>query len=849
MPDPKQSTPKKAEYVPGRDTSRLVICYVVDYFPHTGTYLVSTPMGNIIPVIDASKFSLTPSGARPIGGYTIKSPVLVAFTDSQNGYIIGAVSQQSGSAKGLLPDSLCSCGRSGFHEESCMFSPYADPVNSLGCYSSGRPQDAFGSDHGFINELGVAVFIGKLIAALKASDAAKIEAFFGDDLLRLTGYNYELHTSCSEQRSFDDEGEFHDIYRSTPFPWEAMGMGTNSSAVREVSNALLKSGREEAPKEPKEKDQMMIPRHFRARGYMGDVEREFVMIPPEGLAPETYTNKSVYTGVLDISKNINGAYGVRSAKEITFEKYNAITIPKELIQPDDPLGDRADNYASAGQGGGGEKPDLKEFVWGSETSAGIKAAQISDYHAYLFDKYSMEQFRLHNKDWHLPEETDITKTSSTSIYDKPLRIGHTFLAEMPTATDVKVDDRPGHSVKYYSSRSLIKQLDDGSIVIQDGYGSQIMMSGGSIFFSCVGDIWMQPGRNFITWAPHDAVTRAGNSVDISAAKKDVRIKAENNLHVVAGNSGSGAILLESRGEGQTTADSFKDNIGEAVVSNGILLKSAKAPIQVMGQAGITVTAGQDEASLITIDAGNKGQLLMRGQIIDTHATQAIVSLAKDPETDTEQASTMIITPNGTGLSSRVQVLGDVVVLPPTDPNNGSGSVTAAGNVQSGGSNVGDIDDLKTQLEEAAQLAEPNFATVADQIDAMETTLIDDESVSPCNDKYQAELGFSFRDTEDDLKLGEDFVLHEACWQRMLRVLGQNTTTWDEPPVKAHNNTVDTYPHPGKKGWKEQEAYATVDSVNVQDDTGRAKERESLTADGAKETKATLDSGYVINVQE
>lgn len=833
--------------VAGSKESRIVICSIVDYFPHAGCYLVQTPRGSVVPVTDASRFGCTPSGARPIGGYAIKTSVLVAFVNQMIGFIIGAVPQQSGAGSNLLPDSLTSRGRSGFHEEQCMFSPYADETQALGCYSIGRPQDAFGGDWGGINELGVAIYLGKLVAALKASDAAKIEAYFGDDLVKITGYNFELNTSCSEQRIFNDEGELHDIYRSTPFPWEAMGMGSKALATKDVEDSGLKKGAEDAPKEPKQQSQMIIPRHFRARGYMGDVEREYVILPPEGLAPETYENKSVYTGLLDICKNINGAYSIRSAKEITFEKYNAIAVPKEIAQPDDPLGDTSDDYASAGQGSGGDKPELKEFTWGSEENTGIRASQIFDYHAYLYNKYSVEQFRLHKKDWHLPEEDEVTKLGTTSIYDKGLRIGHQFLADLPTATDVKIDDRQSHSVKYYQSRSMFKQMDDGSIIIQDGYGSQIFMSGGSIFLSCVGDIWMQPGRNFITWAPHDAVVRSGNSVDISAAKKDVRIKAENNCQILAGNSGSGHVLIESKGVGQTNAESFKENIGEAVVGQGIIVKSPNAPIQMFGQAGVTISAGQDQSSVVAIDAGESGTLLLRGQEVITKATQSAITNASNPD-DPTQSSSIIVTPTNAGMNTSLLVAGNIIAVPPTDSTKGSGSITAGGNVQSGGANVGNIDDLKKQLEEVAEQVEPNFDAVNERIEIFEETLVDDTDTSPGNDDYQAEIGFSFRDTEKDLKLDDTFVLPEACWQRMLRVLGQNTETWDEPPVKAHDNTFDTYPHPGKEGWKDKKAYATVDSVNVDDQTGRSKARESLTEEGAEETKVTLDSGYVINTQ-
>ena len=59
---------------------------------------------------------------------------------------------------------------------------------------------------------------------------------------------------------------------------------------------------------------------------------------------------------------------------------------------------------------------------------------------------------------------------------------------------------------------------------------------------------LMSGSRVVTLAK-EAIIRAKGSVDISSNENDVRIKAEKNMQLLAGNSGSGGMLLESKGQG------------------------------------------------------------------------------------------------------------------------------------------------------------------------------------------------------------------------------------------------------------------------------------------------------------
>ena len=839
----------------------FAICLVEDAFAHAGSYVIRMPAGPLVPATDLSHAACLPLGSRPITVYPPKSRVLVMFMPTlEHAIILGAVTRQLSDARLILPDSLVMRSRVGICEDPMHHSVFNDPKSSLGNHSAGRPADCLPGDWGYVNDLGLAVFLGKLMASIRASDLAKVEAFWGDDLLRLVGYNMQVYTAGAEEYRVNDEGEYNEVYRASPFPWEALGKGGGPANAAAVRGGKLEPGQEDANHEPQEDDQQIIARHVRFRGYLGDIEREIIAVPPIGLSTERFSESTKYNGVLEIIKNSGGAYAVRSAKEITFEKYCLIPVPKEKKSPDDPTGANSKNYKAAGQLGSGEDHELPEFVWGDETDPGIRAAQLPDYHAWFFNRYSMPGLRAHAKlgddgDWYTPDEGELTDISTTVLYDKSLNLGHKFRAELPSYGELVVDARGGHSTRYYRSRSLIKQLDDGSVLFEGGYGEQILLSGGNIELTCPGDVWLRPGRNAVIWSPHDAIIRAGNSVDITASKKDVRIKADANLHMLAGNSGVGGMLFECRAEGPAMASDY-DEIGEQVRGHGIAFKAEKSSFHVFAK-DLYIGRTQDSAGDLVIDGGDTGTLYLRGRdlfartlgmLAMVHASESL----PDKQMFALNASAVVV-------STPMQIGGTVEIAPVE--SGGTADLIVSGNVLayrgvaagSGAPFIAPLDSNVKKLiapENLGKLIRDQVDTLGELLDVKEELIAEDEDTSPANSDFQSRIGFSCRDTETDLKLEADsFVIYEARWQQMLRTKG-TAKEWDEPEVEAPTGDI-TRPHPGQAAWEDWDAYGEVDNdVNFQSgNAAKAKNREEMSEDGNKPRKRNLKSSYLITVQD
>lgn len=847
--------------------AQLAICTVEDSLAGTGTYRIRLPAGPLVSAGDCTHSTAIPLGARPIIQYPPKSRVLaVYFPDLDQALIIGACPKGMSDPRLVLPDSIVLRSCVGINQDPMHYSSFVNPDTSMPNQSGGRAADTLPGDWGMISDLGLAVFIGRMMAALRASDGAKIEMFWGDDLTRITGYNMEIHTAGSEETKKNDEGEFNEVLRISPYPWEALGMRAISDATTNADGKLAPNS-ENAKFEPIAQDQLIIARYLRFRGYLGDLMRTFTVLPKiGGSGPETYSAQTVNPGLSEEVQAIDGSLIKRSAKQILFEKYIVIPTPKEMISPEDPTGDNLTNYKPSDQLGEGEAYELPEFVWGSEIDANIRGAQLFDYQAWLFSRYTNGGLVAHKKDWYYPDESDIPAPLNSTVYTGDLQIGHKFLCDLPEYGELIIDNRPGHSVRYYKSRSAFHMTDDGSVLIEDAYGSQVQMKGGSIFFSCVGDIWCQPGRSFLAYAPYDAVLRAGNSADISAAKHDVRLKAERNIQILGGNSKTvGGVLIESRAMGPETAADF-DQIGQEVQGHGITFKAIDSSINAFGKQ-IYIGRGQKSSGQVVIDGGDSGRVYMRGQqwlakfsslITFTQSTEnnpdtkvfALNGNAAVLSVPLQLGGSLVMAPTGNATQANLIVGGSAVIHEALAV--GRGVVTNGGFAAVRGSPfVGEQKnpvDLGDSPEELGARIETQVVGISEIIEKEEEIVVDDENTSPGNDDFQRRVGVSMRDTVKDLKLQEtNFILFESRWQQMLAAKGGGTT-WDEPIVEAPTGQP-TRPHPGFVGWTEWQAYAKIQLKNFSIQQGRAIARDSMTEEGATPTRQSLEAGYLINVQE
>ena len=555
-----------------------------DVYDHANAYSVRLPVGGTRLATKAGQVSFTPLGARELTYLQIGDSVVCYVPEGlPYCYILSAVPSQVFDARFVVPDSLVMRSVVGLIEDIMHLLGFQDEQNALGNFSGGRPADTLQGDWGYINELGAAIWLGKLMTSMRASDIAKIEMFWGDDLVRLFSWNFQHYTAGSERFGFDDEGEFVDVEFWTPFQHEALGSYEPNVEVFEDNDGDaggLKQGGEKSKFEGKEDRQSIVFRGVSLRGYVGDAARRMIaMLPTDASGISKPDDGKLYRGVFEEHIGLDGGYHLRSAREIIFEKTVMIPVPRQERDPDDPKGD-----TKLGDDANYDMIPLQEkkpYEWGKDDKPDIRYMDTWDYQAYLFGKYGLQVVDAHKEDWKAPEEADLDIDSSVANKIDPdlfSKLEHTFSKDLPKYGQVEIDQRIGHTTRYYQSRSGFYMLDDGSVIIEDGYGSQIVMSGGNIHQTCQGDIFNRPGRSFITWAPRDFIGRAGWCAELSASKKDVRIKAEKNLHLLANDSSSGSILIESKATARSKKSGWSGKAGEDISDGGVIVKAEKASI-------------------------------------------------------------------------------------------------------------------------------------------------------------------------------------------------------------------------------------------------------------------------------
>jgi hypothetical protein len=592
---------------------------VLDSWAHVGVMKISIPGSVPIPGLSVSSQGRYIIGARDMGVFSPGTQVF-CYREPEWRYalVLGSVpwlttnAKRNGIPDWVVPGAMAGLAEDRVHSEVFdLFGKASGLVNAAG----GRPCDNIPGDFGALNELGVGYVVGKLCAQIRASHFCGVQAHFLDNLLRILGYNYELFTSGEERRALNDEGEYTDVRKVTMYPWESTGVIATTDGIPPTwtidGDPEWRKGNNQAAREPAYDDQMGFFRMLEMDGYLGDLQRKWVSGPPaETVDFERLSNNTVYRGLFEQGIGIDGRFTMRSAKGIIFEKTCAIPIPKQTHVPEDPEGDTAENYKTASLWGDGDDHNKDELELTDEVP-GMRSSLAYEMHAHLFHLQNVVPLYYHKKDWFLPEEEDaIASMGMTQSIHTDTTGATQFWMDLPDVKEIQIDHRL--VAKYYQSRAVFAINDDGSILLEDGYGSQIRMEGGHIFLSARNDVFVQPGRNLVAWAPRDAVIRAGNSVDITAAKTDVRIKAQNNLHMVSVDRG---VLIESQ---STASQSDWDKVGEDIVSYGVVLKASDSYVASYAKETYIRAGLEDTASgRIHIDSGKaEGELTLQGSQID-----------------------------------------------------------------------------------------------------------------------------------------------------------------------------------------------------------------------------------------
>lgn len=786
---------------------------IVDLCPSMNAYRVQVEHGTIYTcTLGSLGGSHTPTGVRQITTLALWTPVYFIFhPQNHHGTIVCIDPQFNTDPRQHRKDWINHASRSGLYIEPAHEAMISRVILRGGMpdFSAERPVDSTQGEWGYMSETGLGVYLDPFLAFLRVDEETGLHLYYHDQLARLAGHNMQIRTSLHEDEYWDDQVEGSKVRGLTPYTWEANGAFEYGTTVHKEKDPKhnLTNVPEYALIEPIYDDQQPFYRMLDFEGYLGQSHKDMTCLPPQcdSTAVNRYKPKTIFPGVSNIQTALTGAHGIESAKRIYITKRLLIPTPKLIQRPESELGDKPKVYKHAGLLGQGEDHKIKDEL-DLGTSLGppelVRASAILDLGAFTFNWESIHPFHYHHLDWYVPEECDICPFFTNMALIDFCHLQDNQFLDAPDPIEAKVDHRYPRA-KYYPNESFQVFLEDGGIVIGDGFGAEIKMTGGSIFMSAPGDIFMQPGKNFNVWAGWDAILKAYNSADITANRKDVRLKAEHNVQVLGGNDGCGGVLIESRGI--CAAYDFTE-CGEDAAFTGVIIKAQDSPVivtatDVLVEATPHATHGMGE---IILDAYDR--IKQFGTVLETFATKSIENFFVSGGTRASDAPDVDCANeywcSGALISSPLMLDGQLIA---TDGITCHGWITTiGGHFSSDEAHV--YNNFVTDLgEEGDIISQQAISSVTDREDYLVDTLGPAERTNDYDDllRFGAENAtYSLRTTGQYRT--SDFLIFENRWQQLARLGEGDPTYWIENTVDCNGSPL--LPHPGIEMWKDEEAF-------------------------------------------
>lgn len=463
---------------------------------------------------------------------------------------------------------------------------------SMRRYMNNRPTDMLPGEFGTMNQHHCG-FTGSLFSATMHGGGAHIRMFALENKIRIVAENIAKYTFTGNENSWHNRRYLSNERLVCMYQEERLGVFAKKVPAYESYDPDRYHNEGYFTKNL-EKKQTARPRILEQEGYYAGLYARYCMRPDlepqDGAQARRFGDKAKDFGVSRESIDPSGQYRLAATGMISSERIGRIPVPVRIEHPWKK--EASEPTASS----------LTPFKH-DEQNPYYRQLELADRVAYDL-KNSYARVDEGKDEFYVPEETDLEDQISDK-YDPTFTKSET----------VKL-------AKYDRRRSGIYQGEDGSVIIRDAWGSEIVMIGGNIQLSCAGNIEVLPGKSSLTIAGDDIVQKAQNSVDIEASEHDVRMSAYRNVQVVGGadEEHGGGILLEAKGTAGPYDSEAKDG-GESIGTRGIVLKSKDG--SVVTEAKNTVIRSYDNISIVGGEEEPDGTILISARDILTYGTNII----------------------------------------------------------------------------------------------------------------------------------------------------------------------------------------------------------------------------------
>jgi len=680
-------------------------------------------------------------------------------------------------------------------------------ANTMRDISYGMPNDVFAGDFVKYGPLFTFFSVCATKTTIGASPMAMVEAFAFHDKVRITARSFEERgTSVESGREPDANAMYY--YKRLAFR-EREGFG----AVGSVAPFMYDDA---GDIEQADEAQLGVFRHTGIIGEMGDGEIDALLAPVEEDEIHTTDGKPP-VGKVSVRKTYDGRHETRAVGGIDHVKSLFIPVPEQTKPLDADASDETspekpyDEENRSDLGDGGFAPfaatlEADEFDQDTEKFRNMRIPKRSEYFRVMSRDGLKEQY---------PELDVDTAPREMEALDK----GDPFYDEPPHVDDI--DPVTELTRRLYALESIIRQQPDGSIIISDGHGSEILMHRGRISISPAADLELRPGRDCIELVPRRKVINAGEELQLVSNEGKIRIKAETDIDVLAGNGGTGRVLVENRAVAGVEED-----------PGGVVIRSA-ADFRMLGAnvyLGIIppkTDAASTSMSGLSRDVGGSVIIDSRGGSIGLHGNRMYgrfdsgVSLSSGNALMSAASGIFTVIANATQFATGPFTIGRLeegsvsqVVLDEHGVSEETiesaafsylkiaGSIAADGAVLSGilaaasvsasSGAFGNASLSSGMYSEGLEPPEVNVEPFSAEYLGIMSEAYGDSVPDDLTDEKILEPWFEYDKPEDVDQT--KFLMYEMRWQAMLGA-GGASIMWDPKAVKSSDDE-DTYAYPG-----------------------------------------------------
>jgi hypothetical protein len=849
-----------------QDIMTGVVLFAMPYMHH---YKVQLDNGPVVAAIGLSSGPLMPFGATATDIFSPGSNILLLWpSNSQYPFIVGGAPYLCGDDKKNLAAVLQMggnaevVGQRGYRELPSQL-VMDGQIQNYGC---GRPLDSSSFEHSISTETGTSFLLDPYQIALSVNEGCGLFLNWFGNYAKLRGFSLDIESYSEHVHQRADEGENFSFRGGIVYPWEAAGQseyGKEFTETRSPKDYQLDPevpyGSIDLPGEP-DNDLVPIYRYMEYGGYHGQGHLRMVSLPSAPFNgrhrnPAHDGSSGPDYGLFQESIALDGSYTVRSAKSLLFSKYCLIPSPRRSYDTEDTDGGSSARMQSNSRGAwdpavGGKKKLMKNYAFSGvkpdctgidnpDTDCPAKHAvtgdleiekdSVPDSEHNLLKVVGVLDLLSYNYNWRIAhpfwyhhdysgmQESDLVEAEDAKLDRATIKLQFDMLADrsymaQPEASKLEIDHRYG-DVDYFRTISYINMLDDGSVLIGDGYGAQIVMSGGQIRLEAPGEIMLQPGTRVVTLCDEFHV-RAKSNIELSSSTKDVRIKAEVNMQLLSGNGGEGGMLIENKSDGR--GHQYQDLIGDQVKDNGITILAKDSEIGVIGKDTYIRSGAGGSTGDIVLDTQGNGNLKTYSNAVHIFEETG-VSIWESPNIGTtveeEWRATHRFHRTESWVSSPFSARGDLSTTQGdliTDKNIYAGNNIAAGNqlAHYKGNYVGDLSQGDEGTNVADIVSKRNIKVEEghskllgmgyDAFNGISERYYQKDQLGN-NSFIKETIGFSFNDKSDNSYGYSSFVLLETRWQQWSRMrLAEGGKEWKEKFVKYQG--AELYPWPGKENW-------------------------------------------------